>query len=392
MIKLQVKNKKLGPVRGRHPWLFSQGILNLPDKIESGEPVVLISEAGDFLAQGYFNSYSQIAVRIWSYDQKEKIDQDFFTRRITASWNLRKKYIDEKLTNAYRLVNGENDMLPGLIIDKYDDYFVVQCHNRGIEKWKDLITKSLIAVFDPKGIYERSDAFARRVENLSKQSGLLYGTMPDLVKIYENGFSFLIDIKEGQKTGFFLDQRDKRLALMKYAKDKTVANCFSYSGGFSVYALAAGARSVTSVDVSQKAIDLAKENIKINKLKMDKVEFIVEDVKLYLKEAKPCFFDLIILDPPAFIKDRRKIKEGIEGYKKINEEAIKKINQDGILLSCSCSAHLNSSDFRYMLSESAGRTQRNLRILEKMYNSIDHPELVAFSETGYLKSYFCHVD
>jgi len=237
MITLQVRKERVGPVLGRHPWVFSGALENVPDEIPAGTPIKLIDPNGNFLAQGYFNSYSQIAVRVWSYNENEKIDEIFFAKRILRAQAIRKKYVASAKTDSYRLINAENDFLPGLIVDKYADYLVIQCHTSGIEAWKKEIVAALAKTLKPKGIYEKSDSSSRKVEKLDEQTGLLFGEVPDLITIKENGFKFLVDVARGQKTGFFLDQRDKRQALIKYSKGKTALNCFSYTGGFSVYAL-----------------------------------------------------------------------------------------------------------------------------------------------------------
>jgi 23S rRNA (cytosine1962-C5)-methyltransferase len=235
-------------------------------------------------------------------------------------------------------------------------------------------------------------------EEQTQSVGTLYGKIPDNIKIIENGHKFTVDISGGQKTGFFLDQRDKRLALAKYCKGKRVLNCFSYTGGFSVYALGAGAKSVVSVDSSQSAIDLAVENVKLNKLDSKKCEFVCGDVKEYLRKEIDTFevmgqsnFDVIILDPPAFVKNRHKIAEGLVGYRKINEMAMRILPKNGILVSASCSQHVSMLDFRYVLSEAASHAGRSVQILESYSHGIDHPELVSFTEGQYLKCVFALV-
>lgn len=365
--------------------------MNIPEGLEGGTSVALVDEQGNFLAQGYFNSYSQIAVRVWSWDKTEEVDGEFFVRRVEQAYETRKKYVASKLTDSYRLIHGENDLLPGLIVDKYGSYLSLQFHNPGIEHWREQIVAALVKVAKPKGIYERSDVRVRGIEGAEKKVGLLYGEVPEKVKILENGYKFWVDIIGGQKTGFFLDQRDKRQALTKYVEDKKVLNCFSYTGGFSVYALGAEAKQVVSVDASENALKLAEENVKLNKLNETKAEFILADVKEYLADREKGEFDVIILDPPAFIKDRHKIKEGLSGYRKINEAALRVLPPGGILVSASCSAHLSLIDFRFMLSESAARAGRTLQILETFTHGIDHPELVAFTEGEYLKCVFALV-
>lgn len=391
MMILRVKKQKTGPVINRHPWVFSGALESIPEDMESGTSVKLTDESGAFLANGYFNSYSQIAVRIWGYDEHEKIDKDFFIKRIRNAYEIRKNYIENKGTDSYRLINGENDLLPGLIVDKYSNYLVMQCHTRGIELWKDIILAALIETLKPDGIYERSENPSRKIEGLGDRSGLLYGGIPDLITISENGFKFLVDVKQGQKTGFYLDQRDKRQALLKYVKDRSVLNCFSYTGGFSVYALAGGAKKVTSVDMSGSALELARDNIKLNNLDISKCEFVCDDVKKYVKNIPHERFDLIILDPPAFIKDRRKKNEGVAGYKNINVMALKVLPENGILLTCSCSAHLSLQDFRYLLVEAGGKAGNSLRFLETYIHGIDHPELAPFTEGEYLKCFIITV-
>lgn len=387
MVTLAVKRNRVGPVMGRHPWVFSQAFINIPDGLPWGEPVRLKSEDGRFLGLGYFNSYSQIAVRLWGYDEGEDVNEEFFRGRIGRAYDLRRKYVESPGTNAYRLINGESDLLPGLIVDKYSEYLVIQFHTRGIERWKKEIVAGLESVIHPKGIYERSDVAVRKIDGLREASGLLAGAVPDLVTIEENGFTFLVDIKRGQKTGFFLDQRDKRQAFMKYTRGADVLNCFSYTGGFSVYALAGGATRVVNVDTSESAMALAQENIVLNGFDGAKCEYICEDVKVYLRDLSGTF-DAIVLDPPAFIKDRRKKNEGLTGYKTINERAMRALAPSGILATCSCSAHLSLEDFRYLLSEVGGKVGRSLRILETHTHGIDHPRLVPFTEGDYLKCLF----
>ncbi len=408
MLKLTVLNKRVGPIRGRHPWVFSGALKNIPDGIKSGTPIELVDEQGNFLAAGYFNSYSQIAVRLWGFEADKEVDKNFFVARIQAAHELRKDLIENKKTDSYRLINSENDLLPGLIVDRYGDYLSVQFHNAGINFWKKEIVAALNKTMEPKGIYERSDVGNRAKEDNAvipaeagipdqvgdDKKGILFGKIPDQVNILENGLKFIVDIAGGQKTGFFLDQRDKRAALQKYCDGKKVLNCFSYTGGFSVYALEAGAKKVVSVDASQSALNLVEENIKLNKLDNKKSELVAADVKQYLNglendpKLKGEKFDVIILDPPAFVKNRHKIHEGLQGYRKINEAAMKILPPNGILVTASCSQHVSLVDFRHMLSEAAGRAGRTVQVLETYTHGIDHPELAAFTEGEYLKCIF----
>ena len=388
MTTLTVITKRIGPIRGRHPWVFSGAFKSIPDGILSGEPVKLVDEKGTFLAQGYFNSYSQIAARLWSWEENDLIDKDFFVKRISQAYELRKRYVAASDTTAYRVVYGENDLLPGLVVDKYDEYLSVQFHTTGIERWKQDVVVALVGVFKPKGIYERSDVSIRGHEKKETSVGVLYGEVPEQVEILEHGIRFWVNIQEGQKTGFFLDQRDKRFALKKYVSGKKVLNCFSYTGGFSVYALAGGAKQVVSVDSSEEAIELVQKNVALNNFDIKRSEAVVSDVKKYLGAVVQGDFDVIILDPPAFVKDRRKVKEGLVGYRTINEMALRLLPSGGILVTASCSAHVSLRDFRFVLSEAAARSGRTVQIIETYTHGIDHPELIAFTEGEYLKCLF----
>lgn len=391
MITLTVHNKRIGPIRGRHPWVFSGALKFIPEGLAGGTPVELADEAGNYLASGYFNSYSQIAVRLWGFEKGEEVNEAFFVKRIKRAFALREQFVASKVTDSYRLIHGENDLLPGLIVDKYANCLSLQFHNPGIAIWKDDIVAALKKIVKPVGIYERSDVRDRKRDNTAQDTtmtGLLHGEVPERVIIKENGFKFYVDIIGGQKTGFFLDQRDKRQALMKYSQGKNVVNCFSYTGGFSVYALAAGAEKVVSVDASESALILAEENMKLNKLPAKKCEFILADVKDYLADREKGEFDVVVLDPPAFVKDRHKIKEGLQGYRKINALALRILPENGILVSASCSAHVTLTDFRFAISEAAGSAGRTVQILETHTHGTDHPELISYTEGEYLKCLF----
>lgn len=385
--KLYVHAKREGPLRGKHPWVFSGALQEIPEGLKIGQPVAIYAQSGDYLASGYFNSYSQIAVRLWSYDEHEEVNKQFFLRRLEKAKRLRSMVLPSQ-TTGYRLVNAECDLLPGLIVDLYGTVAVVQCHTAGIAVYRDIIVEALRETFSLTGIYERSDFRGKGKAMEHRDSGVLWGEVPDIVEMEENGLRFLVDVKDGQKTGFFLDQREKRAALQKYVDAKKVVNCFSYSGGFSLYALAGGAAHVTSVDISDKAIALAKENVVLNGFDLNRCTFEVADVKRYLPGMTPGDADVLILDPPAFIKDRKKIKEGKHGYKKINELALRALPEEGILVSCSCSHHLSLQEFRMILSEAAGRTGKVMQLLETWTHGGDHPELVPYLEGNYLKTLF----
>lgn len=396
MTTLTVHASRIGPVLARHPWIFAGALQAVPEGLETGSPVRVLAPDGRFLACGYFNGYSQIAVRAWGWDEHEDVDEAFFRRRLERALALRERVLAGTGTNAYRLVFSESDLLPGLVVDRYGDYLCLQCHTRGIEVWRDTIVRTLVELLQPKGIYERSDVKVRAIEGAAPRTGVLHGEVPPLVEITENHLRFLVDLAGGQKTGFFLDQRDKRASLQRYARDRRVLNCFSYTGGFSIYAGAAGARQVTSVDVSAKALDTARQHVALNGLPEAHFEFVCADVKDYLARlaGEPSGtppFDVIILDPPAFVKDRRKVQEGLAGYRRINEAALRLLPPGGILVTCSCSGHISLADFRHLVAECGGRTRRTIQILETHGHGPDHPELAPYPESAYLKVLFCAV-
>jgi 23S rRNA (cytosine1962-C5)-methyltransferase len=389
---LTVRRERIGPVFARHPWIFAGALREVPEGLETGAAVRVEAPDGRFLASGYFNGYSQIAVRAWSWDENESVDDAFFRRRIERALTLRARVLAGTRTNAYRLIFAENDLLPGLVVDRYGDHLCLQCHTRGIEPWRDAIVRALVDVLQPAGIYERSDVKVRAIEGAEARTGLLHGDVPAVVEIEENGLKFGADLIGGQKTGFFLDQRDKRSALQRHVRDRRVLNCFSYTGGFSIYAGAAGAAQVTSVDVSSRALELAAENVRRNGLDESRFAFVVDDVKAYLagpaRDATPPF-DVIILDPPAFVKDRRKVQEGLAGYRRINEAALRLLPPGGLLVTCSCSGHISLADFRHLVAECAARAGRTVQLVESFGHAADHPELIAYPEASYLKVLFC---
>jgi 23S rRNA (cytosine1962-C5)-methyltransferase len=316
-------------VKRKHPWIFSGAIEKVEGNPSNGEIIQIFTSNKTFVGYGSFSPLSQIRVRIWSFNPEQKIDEDFFRKKILAASELRNKIIDTSKTDAYRIVNAESDGLPGLIIDRYGEYFVCQYLSSGAEFYKEKIVEILNDLFKPKGIYERSDVDVREKEGLKPTKGLLSGTEPDyLIEVIENGFKFLVDIKEGHKTGFYLDQRDNRKLISEFAKDKAVLNCFSYTGGFSVYALATGAKSVTQIETSSSALDLANKNIELNGLDLPIVENINGDVFEILRKFRDerRSFDLIILDPPKFAESSSQIQKASRGYKDINLLAIKLLN------------------------------------------------------------------
>lgn len=378
-------------MHSRHPWIFSNA-LQTPNDIENGSLVDIFESRGNrFMARGYYNGNSQIAVRILTLSSSEKIDTEFFVKRFEESKRVRERFIDTKKTNAYRLIFGESDGMPGLIVDRYNKVLVFQIHTMGMDRLKKEMISALEKVFKPESIYERSDIGVRNLEGLTDQpKGLVYGKpLEKEIEIMENGIPMLVNVEEGQKTGMFLDQRENRKALQTYVKDKNVLNCFCYTGGFSIYAALAGAKKVTSVDSSGPALETAKRIFERNGIPASKHEFLDEDVfdlleKYRLEKRR---FDVIILDPPAFVKNQKSLTRGLQGYAFINQRALELLPVGGILVSSSCSAHVNEEMFQKMLAISSSKAKCTLKVLEIRNQPIDHPYNLSFPEGKYLKYY-----
>lgn len=386
-----LKKGKEKPLLGHHPWIFSGAIDRIEEGYRPGDLVRVCASDGRLLGVGYLNPHSQITVRMLAFADEE-ISGVFFQRRIQAAAALRKKlFPDPGRTNAYRLIHAEADFLPGLIADKYGDLIVVQFLTAGMEAWKAAVVAGLLDLpVGVKGIYEKSDSEVRQIEGLAPSLGILAGEAPEaFVEILENGLCFAVDFREGQKTGFFLDQRDNRELVSRYAAGMRVLNGFCYTGAFSVYAGSSGALSVTSVDSSQSALDLAAVNLKRNGL-MGSYDLIRENVFRYLRGPREDF-DFIILDPPAFCQTKQQIDQAARGYKDINLLAIRKLPPGGLLFTSSCSSYISPDLFQKILFAAAKDAGRDLRILTKTGQPADHPVNIYHPEGEYLKSCLCEV-
>ncbi|MDH4135702.1 MAG: class I SAM-dependent rRNA methyltransferase, partial [Anaerolineae bacterium] len=349
---------------------------------------------GSFLAQGYLNRRSQITVRLLSWIEEETIDRGFFRHRLEQAIAIRRPLQEDPATNAYRLVNAESDFLPGLMVDRYNEYLVVQFLTLGIERWKGEIVSLLGELLPSRGIYERSDVEVRKKEGLLPATGLLAGQeRPALVHIVENGHRFIVDIKQGQKTGFYLDQRENRQKLTRYCLGKTVLNCFAYTGAFAVYAVGAGAKKVVNVESSAEALQLAQRNMALNGFDERDDECIEGDVfqvlRQYLDEGRS--FDLIVLDPPKFAYSRSQVQSACRGYKDINLLAMQMLRPGGILFTFSCSGLISPELFQKVVFGSSVDAGRNVQIIEKLTQGFDHPILLSFPESEYLKGFICRV-
>jgi 23S rRNA (cytosine1962-C5)-methyltransferase len=382
-------------IKRRHPWIFSGAIEKVEGNPSNGETVKIFTSNKTIVGFGSFSPSSQIRVRVWSFNPQEKIDSDFFRMKILAASKTRKQFIDTSQTNAYRIINAESDGLPGLIVDRYLDFLVCQFLSAGAEFNKEIIIETLSEVFNPVGIYERSDVEVRTKEALQPAKGLLKGSPPnDLIEVNENGFRFLVDIKEGHKTGFYLDQRDNRKLLSEFSNGKSVLNCFSYTGGFSVYAFASGAEKVTQVEASSSALELSSKNLELNNLNSSLVENINGDVFEVLRKFRDerKTFDLIILDPPKFTESASQIQKASRGYKDINLLALKLLNPEGILFTFSCSGHISTELFQKIISGATLDSGREVKIIKQISQSSDHPVSLNFPEGLYLKGLVCIVN
>lgn len=388
MNKLILKKGREKAILRHHPWIFSGAIKAIEGHPDLGETIAVYDAHGQFLAWAAYSPNSQIRARIWTWDETQAIDQDFFRDRITAALKLRESLINPEKTNAYRLIHAESDLLPGLIVDRYDKALVVQILSAGIERWREDIVDILVDLIHPECIYERSDVAVRELEGLKERTGILFGELSQQpMKIKENDLNFWVDLATGQKTGFYLDQRDSRQFCRGIAQEKTVLNCFAFTGGFSIYALAGGAQSVLSIDSSEEALALARENIALNNLPQEKCDWIVGDVfeELRLLRDQGRQFDLVILDPPKFAPTASQAQKAARGYKDINLYGFKLLKPGGILLTFSCSGGIDAAFFQKIVADAALDAEVDAKILYRLGQSPDHPTHLAFPEGTYLK-------
>jgi 23S rRNA (cytosine1962-C5)-methyltransferase len=382
-------------VQQHHPWLFSGAIDRVDDGIHNGDVVEVFSAETEWLARGYINWHSQIAVRLLVWENECSIDDAFWRDRLARAIAARATLVDDDSTTMYRVVNGESDGLPGLIVDRYGEWLVLQALTLGVDKRKDELARSLVELIgDIRGVYERGDVDARSREGLEPLSGCLWGeTPPDLVEALENGYRFLVDIKHGHKTGFYLDQRENRGKVRAYSEGSDVLNAFAYSGSFAVYALDSGAANVTSVDVSDDALELARRHVALNQLDATRGVYKKDDVfsRLRAFRAQGRQFDLIILDPPAFASSRSHLRRGARGYKDINWVAFQILRRGGVLFTFSCSAFVSRELFQKIVFSAALDARRDVQILGQLGHALDHPVSVYFPEGEYLKGLICRV-
>jgi len=392
---ITLKQGREKPLLKKHPWIFSGAINKIVGDIKAGETVKVMSSDGKFLAWAGYSPKSQISARVWSWNEADKIDTKFFKRKFISAIERRETLgLPNKKSNACRLINAESDGIPGLIVDQYDDALVMQCLTAGAEYWKQIWAEILMDLTGAKTIYERSDADVRQMEGLEIRNGLLRGKeISGAVEIKENGLKFLVDVFNGHKTGFYLDQRENRKAVGEFAKGREVLNCFCYTGGFTVYALENSAKKVVSVDSSADAIAIATENVALNDLPEKKCEWVCADVFQKLREYNNSGekFDLIILDPPKFAASQSQIEGALRGYKDINRLAFQILKPSGILFTFSCSGGVTEADFQRAVAWGALDAGVEAKVIKRLSQSSDHPVALNFPEAGYLKGFVVQI-
>ncbi|MBR1668040.1 MAG: class I SAM-dependent rRNA methyltransferase [Bacteroidaceae bacterium] len=391
MKSIFLKRGKEESLRRFHPWIFSGAIHHMSENPEEGETVMVFTSENEYIATGHFQIGS-IMVRVLSFDN-ETIDQSFYERKLAIAKDVRHRIgVIGGNNNTYRLVHGEGDNLPGLVIDIYGNTAVMQAHSVGMHTDRMTIAKALKEVMgdDLKNIFYKSETTLPYKAELGQENGFLLGGDTDDIAI-ENGLKFHVDWLKGQKTGFFVDQRDNRSLLEHYSKGRKVLNMFCYTGGFSFYAMRGGAELVHSVDSSQKAIDLTKANVELNFPEDSRHEAFAEDAFKFLDQMQTPY-DLIILDPPAFAKHKDALRNALKGYTRLNKKAFEKIQPGGILFTFSCSQAVNKDQFRTAVFTAAASAGRNVRILHQLHQPADHPINIYHPEGEYLKGLVLYVE
>lgn len=390
--KVILKSGKDQSVRRYHPWIFSGAIKKIIGNVNEGDLVIVTDNKDEFLAIGHYQIGS-IAVRIVSFEEKT-IDTDFWKEKIKKAYDLRKTFglAENENNNVYRLVHAEGDGMPGLIIDYYNGTAVLQMHSIGMYLNREHFIEALKEIYGEnlKAVYDKSEATIPFKSEIEAKNGYLFGSSVEKV-VLEYGNKFKVNWEEGQKTGFFIDQRENRKLLAEYSKDRSVLNVFGYTGGFSVYAMKGGAKEVHSVDSSKKAIDLTNQNIELNFEDTSRHKAFAVDAFEFLNDIDNKY-DLIILDPPAFAKHQNVLHNALQGYKRLNAKAIEKIKPGGILFTFSCSQVVSKENFRKTIFTAAANTGRNVRILHQLSQPIDHPVNIYHPESEYLKGLVVYVD
>jgi 23S rRNA (cytosine1962-C5)-methyltransferase len=394
MIEIILKKTKEKAVLQRHPWVFSGALANVKGKPENGEIVKVLDQERNFLAYGYYNNLSRVAVRLLEWEEEVIIDDNWWISRLKNAVEARKNILNEE-TNTCRLVFSESDYLPGLIVDIYNDYLAVQILTAGIERVKGLLISALCELINVKGVVDKSDASSRSHDGLEPTNGgLLWGELPpEFVEVKENGVKYHINIVEGQKSGFYCDQRDNRKILASYSKDKNVLDCFSYSGGFTLNSLLNGAKSVVSVDSSALAIETLKKNLVLNNFDLNKSSAIQSDVNKQLRIFKENQekFDVVVLDPPKYAPSRSSLNKAARAYKDLNRLGMQVLEKGGLLATFSCSGAMDIEAFKQVIAWAALDAGKEVQVLYQFCQPEDHPVRISFNEGEYLKGLLCRI-
>jgi 23S rRNA (cytosine1962-C5)-methyltransferase len=387
--RVVLKKGKEKPLLRGHPWVFSGAVEKVEGDVSPGDIGEVYSREGHFLGIGHLNPHSQIILRVLT-QKKEELNIDFFRERISKAAVLREKWLKGK-TNAYRLVNGEGDFLPGLMVDCYGGIFVLQCLTAGMERLKGLLTDLIVRDFRPQSVYERSDVATRREEGLSESSGLLFGKeVPDRIEIEEYGCRFRVNVKRGQKTGFYLDQRENRFSLEELSHGKRILDCFCYTGAFAIHAGLGGAKELTLIDSSEEALGIAEEHFDLNRLKEIPHQLIRGDAFEVMRGLESRY-DIIILDPPPFAKRKGHLTSASRGYKDLNLWAFRLLKKEGLLFTFSCSQHISWNLFQKIVFSAALDSGKKVQVLSRRGHPIDHPVNLCHPEGEYLKGMICRV-
>lgn len=386
--KIYLKRGEEKRILAGHSWVYANEVAKIEGKDKNGALAEVCSFDGRYIGKGYINHLSKILVRVFIRGD-ETDDEEFYKKRIAEAAQLREVLFGAE-SDCYRLVFAEADGLPALIADRYGDYIVLELLSLGIDQRKEKIVNAFVSLFSPKGIYQRGDAPVRQKEGLPLENKTLYGEIPDKIFVTENGLKMSVDVKNGQKTGYFLDQKENRFAVRRYCRDAKVLDCFCNSGGFSLNA-ATVAKEVTALDISQFALDNVAENAKLNGF--SNIRTVCADAFEQLRKfrADGELFDTVILDPPAFCKSAAEVQDAYRGYKDVNITAMKLVRRGGFLITCSCSHYMTAPLFEKMLRESAREAGKSVKILETRVQAPDHPALLAAEETSYLKAFFLQV-
>lgn len=386
MTKVTLKRNEGRTISQGGLWVFDNEIDTVNGNYQNGDIVEIVSYKNDFIGYGYINDNSKIRIRLLTRNQNDSIDKEFFKKRFYDAWNYRKSVVD---TNCCRVVFSDSDRLPGLVVDKFNDVLVFEIDTLGMDIRKQMLVEALLEVLSEdnvyiRGVYERSDARVRTLEGLERIKGFLSEPFDTIIEVDENGVKLKVDIENGQKTGYFLDQKYNHLAIRKLCTDKKVLDCCTHTGGFALSA-AMVAEKVIGIDASNSAIEMAKENSKLNGF--DNTEFLIYDIFDYLKEMeeKKEKFDVIILDPPAFTKSKNSVKNASKGYREINYRAMKLLNHGGFLITCSCSEYMPRDLFMKIILSSANDAHKRLRLVENRAQSPDHPVILGNNVSDYLK-------